>query len=354
MTVEVDIDFWLDYLVRFDVRVDLTDASKNAMDPAYTTQVKGVFAGVLEFLEWLGGAISKLGELLAAALSFIMDLVVKQLSDAFSALMNLLAAMVWGPIEVALSLIKATDWSVLDALSFAKTITEILAGILVAASSIRNMLAATEMLEAVVSAILTLFSAGGFAALKSTAGRVLIKVAVDELKKVLTKAVLIPLTVGLIVDKVLGLSGRDALMAFFFGLFALGQQAVKVFEKTAELVGQLVGKKHQTQPTLFSAYAIGVGLAVVAMVFQALGTAKLTGWPLLIADGFSGFLAFLSLLVLTRKWWSKTPGMNEGVQVLVAITSGMTTGVEEVITVLGTSATFLGITKNALTPGAYP
>jgi hypothetical protein len=95
MTVEVDIDFWFDYLVRFDVRIDLADESGNVMDPPYRTQVEGLFAGVLKFLEWLAEGIASIVAAIAKALSFIVDLIISGLRAAVDAIL--------GPIVQALN-----------------------------------------------------------------------------------------------------------------------------------------------------------------------------------------------------------------------------------------------------------
>jgi hypothetical protein len=97
-TVEIDIDYWTDNLDKYTVRVDATDKAGNVMSPPWQQDVRGFFAPLGDFIRWLGSVAAAFVELLAKALSFIVDLIVGIVKGIFQLIYDAILALLrgWG------------------------------------------------------------------------------------------------------------------------------------------------------------------------------------------------------------------------------------------------------------------
>jgi beta propeller repeat protein len=94
-TAEIDIDYWTDTLDKYIVRVDARDISGNAMNPPWEQEKRGPLVFIGDLVRWFGSVAAAFVDLIAKALSFLVDLIV----NAFRAT----AEFLFSPVANALN-----------------------------------------------------------------------------------------------------------------------------------------------------------------------------------------------------------------------------------------------------------
>lgn len=76
----LDLDYFLDVLLDYTVKISAEDANGNVLDPPFVKKIEGLFGGIISILteawDWLVGIATAIFEAVVEALNFIVDLIV--------------------------------------------------------------------------------------------------------------------------------------------------------------------------------------------------------------------------------------------------------------------------------------
>ncbi|MFQ6060609.1 MAG: hypothetical protein ACE5KV_04835, partial [Thermoplasmata archaeon] len=90
--VSLDLDYVMDVLLDYTVKISAWDVNGNALDPPLSKTVEGFFGGIInalsEFWDWIVGVAQAIGEAILEALSFVIDWLWGIITSAVDALVK--------------------------------------------------------------------------------------------------------------------------------------------------------------------------------------------------------------------------------------------------------------------------
>ncbi len=205
---------------------------------------------------------------------------------------------------------------------------------------LEDTLTVMETTEVTISTVLTATGLGGIVK------TILSKITIEAIKKALQRVV-ISLTVGAIVQELAGLADRDAIDSFAGKIFGAAAGVSGLVLATLEIFKKLA---EQTPSVPRSRYAIGAGWAVLGLAVQLLAIPLLSdvlgtshGIPLLLLDAFSGGIEIVALLMMGGKKVFKAGVLSAFIDKLIEVFGPITSGIEQLLTGVSATATFVSI-----------
>ena len=197
-----------------------------------------------------------------------------------------------------------------------------------------------EAAESTISVVLMATGIGG--ALKT----ILSKIAIESVKKALQKVV-IAMTIGAIVQDLMGLSNEQAVESFAGQVFGVSAGIAATVLAIIDLLED-VFEKRGSAPR--SKYAMAVSWALLGLSIELLAVPLLdaafgtsTGMPLLVLDVVAAATTVVSLLILGGKTIFKTGMFSAVIDRLVEFFGPITSETEQILTGVSATSTFVSI-----------
>jgi hypothetical protein len=346
---ELDLYLW-EIAGKYKVKIETVDLAGNELDPPYEEEADGWFGGVLRMLEalweFICAVVSAIADAVMAALSFIIEWIIQQFSNAINAAIDALISLVTPDVNSFSQDLSGlgSRASSIEEFQMPIVFVPLLSTIWRVKEKLEDTFTVMEVVEMPIRVIIMATPVGG------VLSGILSKVTAEGMKRFLVKLVL-ALTVGKIVEELLGVTNRDLLESEVARVFDYSAGTGAVVLCLWEAI-DIVVKDRKKSPR--SKYAAAAAFAMAALAIELIGvpileevTGAAEGLGLLLLDIFAGAFAIAAVLFFVAQKFFKFQAKSEILDGAISILAPTTSTVEQGLALVGATSTFISIAAHA-------